>query len=247
MSNENDLKQMIELNKVLLAEVEALRSKVVAAGVPDFKQPQKNPDGSLKPLKLDLGCGNDARRNQETGFIGVDIEARPGVDVVWDLTKAPWPWADNSVDEVFASHLVEHLPGMDHELEIVNGKIVKKTIYPRAVFFNEMWRVMKEDAKAMIATPHWASNRAYGDVSHVWPPVSEIFWYSLMPGWRKVNQVHLANVYTCDFLPSVGYAPGPELTGRNPEFCKFALANYKEAAADMLTTLVAKNKNPPKT
>ncbi|MCX6991550.1 MAG: class I SAM-dependent methyltransferase [Kiritimatiellaeota bacterium] len=31
------------------------------------------------------------------------------MDVVTDLEKTPWPWKDNSVDAVYASHTLEHL------------------------------------------------------------------------------------------------------------------------------------------
>ena len=115
------------------------------------------------PLKLDLGCGI----HKQVGFHGVDVRKFEGVDTVADLRKK-WPWRDNSVAEVHCSHFVEHL-----------------TAPERIHFVNELHRVMEKGAKATIITPHWASCRAYGDLTHQWPPVSEFWWYYLSKSWRE--------------------------------------------------------------
>jgi len=43
------------------------------------------------------------------GWVNVDCRPLPGVDVVCDLEQIPWPWKDNSVDEILMSHCLEHL------------------------------------------------------------------------------------------------------------------------------------------
>jgi SAM-dependent methyltransferase len=168
------------------------------------------------PLKLDLGCG----KNKAEGFVGVDSVAFDGVDVVADLRKR-WPWADDSVDEIRASHFVEHLEPDE-----------------RIHFANEAYRVLKKGGKVSIIVPHWSSTRAYGDLTHKWPPVCEFWLYYLNADWRKTNAPHNAD-YTCDFdgNPTFGYAPGPALTGRSYEYVQFALQHYRECAADMIATL----------
>ena len=62
----------------------------------------------LSNLKLNLGCGN----NKYDGFLNVDKFGEP--DINWDLEKFPWPWEDNSVDEIRIIHVLEHL-GKDTE------------------------------------------------------------------------------------------------------------------------------------
>ena len=178
-----------------------------------------------EPLKLDLGCGV----RKQPGFLGVDVRAFPGVDVVCDLT-GPWPWADNSVDEVFASHVVEHF-----------------TAAQRIHVFNELGRVLKPGARATVITPHWASGRAYGDLTHQWPPVTEFFYFYLNRAWREgqPGQPETANAphndfYTCDFDHVCGHGLHPALLTRGQEFQAFALQFYKEAAQDLHTTLVKK-------
>jgi hypothetical protein len=50
---------------------------------------------NIKPKKLDLACGT----RKKDGFTGVDSVEFDGVDIVWDLTKFPWPWETDSVEE----------------------------------------------------------------------------------------------------------------------------------------------------
>jgi SAM-dependent methyltransferase len=169
-------------------------------------------------VRLDLGCGT----NKKEGFIGVDSRAFDGVDVVCDLAKTPWPWADNSVDEVHCSHFVEHL-----------------TAEERIVFVNELYRVLKPGAGALIVVPHWNSHRAYGDLTHRWPPVSEMWFYYLAADWRKVNAPH-NDFYTCDFDVTWGYTMRQDLIGRNEEYRNYAIANFKDAAQDIIATMKAK-------
>lgn len=165
-------------------------------------------------LKIDLGCG----KNKREGFLGVDSIAFEGVDVVADL-RQKWPWEDDSVDEVHASHFVEHL-----------------TAPERIHFVNELYRVLKKGGKAMVITPHWASCRAYGDLTHQWPPVSEFWFYYLKEEWRAVNAPHNQD-YRCNFDTTWGYSQHPSIVPRNQEFQQFALQFYKEAAQDMVATL----------
>ena len=118
-------------------------------------------DVKLMP-KLDLGCGV----NKKPGFIGVDCLKLDGVDEIVDLKK-PWPWKDNSVAEAHCSHFVEHLTGRE-----------------RIFFCNELYRVLVPGGTAQLITPHWSSARAYGDMTHQWPPVSEFWFYYLDKPWR---------------------------------------------------------------
>lgn len=166
-------------------------------------------------MKVDIGCGKAKRE----GFIGVDVRPFEGVDVVHDVATVPWPWPDGSVDEIHASHLVEHLTGAQ-----------------RIFFVNEAFRVLKPGAKATIVTPHWASCRAYGDLTHQWPPVSEFWFYYLSTEWRAANAPH-NDAYTCDFSAVWGYGLNQALHLRNQEYQQYAVANHKEAITDIIATL----------
>jgi hypothetical protein len=174
-------------------------------------------------LKLDLGCG----QNPKEGFVGVDISKKAKPKVVHDLRKRPWPWKDNSVEEVFSAHFFEHLSGPE-----------------RMPFMDELWRVMKVDAKATIITPYWSSMRAVQDPTHSWPPVCEATYLYFNKKWREDNKLSHYPI-TCDFDFTFGYGPDPDIALRSAEFQQFALKHYTNAALDLHVTLT--KRGPSKT
>lgn len=60
-------------------------------------------DQKTTPFKLHLGCG----RRYIPGFYHVDVLPAPHVDRVGSATDLSWA-ADDSVDLIYASHLLEH-------------------------------------------------------------------------------------------------------------------------------------------
>lgn len=97
-------------------------------------------------MKLNLGAGNDKRE----GFINVDNSMLFGPDEVVDLNMA-WPWADNSIDDVIARHVLEHL-----------------RLAPTDVMRN-LYRILKPGAKALITVPHPRSDAYLNDPTHRTP------------------------------------------------------------------------------
>jgi hypothetical protein len=97
-------------------------------------------------LRLNLGCG----MNHRQGYVNVDRFGEP--DVRHDLETFPWPWADDSVEEIVLSHVLEHL-GQDPDvfLEI----------------FKEMYRVCRGGATVRIIVPHFRHDYFYSDPTHV--------------------------------------------------------------------------------
>lgn len=178
-------------------------------------------------IKLDLGCGS----KKKDGYIGIDRIKFDDVDVVVNLGNEPLPFENMSVDEVHASHFIEHLTAIE-----------------RCQLMNELYRVMKVDAKATIIAPHWASSRAYGDPTHQWPPIGEMWFYYLGKKWRDENapatdQQHWSYGYKCDFDCTWGYGMHQMLMTRNQEFQQFALNFYREAAQDIHATLTRRGDN----
>lgn len=172
-------------------------------------------------IRLDIGCG----KNKQPGFIGLDQYKLPGVDIVCDLRKK-LPYKDGSVDEIHCSHFIEHL-----------------TAQERVNFMNEIYRIMRVGAKATLIAPHWCSNRAYGDMTHCWPPISEMWFYYLSQKWRDDQVPHTdkkynKDGYNCDFDATWGYSVHPAIQTRNQEYQQHAMGFFKEAAQDIIATLI---------
>jgi len=93
--------------------------------------------------KLQLGCGKD----KYSDYLNVDICPEYNPDLVWDLEKFPYPFKDNTFEEVIGSHIIEHF------------------IEPR-IIMDEIWRVSKHEAEVILYTPHWSHWAAYADITH---------------------------------------------------------------------------------
>lgn len=93
---------------------------------------------------LDVGCG-DAKK---PGAIGLDSVALPGVDVVHDLTKYPWPFENGSFDKVYLMNVIEHLPA------------------PLQVF-EEVHRILKPGGSVEVEVVYWNHRHAVSDPQHV--------------------------------------------------------------------------------
>ena len=168
-------------------------------------------------MKLDLGCGPKPKE----GYIGVDIRDYGRSDIIiQDLRgPGPWKWDDCSVDSVWSHHFVEHLKARE-----------------RMHFANELFRVLKPGGTAEIIVPHWCSGRAYGDLTHEWPPVSEFWFLYLSRSWRESQAPHSCDDYSCDFVVDWGVQLRPDVASRNQEYQQFASVFYREACQDIVAT-----------
>lgn len=186
----------------------------------------------VAPIKLDLGCGE----NCQPGFVGVDLYA-PSAQVKLDLMATDyylhnrvflkqWPWKENTVDEIFCSHFIEHIPHTQ-----------------RWSFFEECYRIMKLDATMRIFVPNWKSERAYGDMTHEWPPVSAFFFYYLNRSWREANKLTYGPyALKCNFEHQAGpTSMSPAFADRNHEVQMFACTHHCESFPDMWVTLTKKS------
>lgn len=69
-------------------------------------------------MKLNLGCG---KRVLE-GYINCDTRDLPGVDKILDI-RDKLPWGRNTVDEVEASHILEHVEA--HKTKTILGEMFR--------------------------------------------------------------------------------------------------------------------------
>jgi len=115
--------------------------------------------------RLHLGCGRDIR----PGWVNLDAHALPGVDVVADLDACrvkPLPFHDNSFDEFYGCHVLEHL----------------RDPLP---LMQELHRIASPGAVAVFRVPHGASDDAHEDPTHVQRYFPNSFpYFSQLAYWR---------------------------------------------------------------
>lgn len=172
-----------------------------------------------KPLKLDLGCG----QMKAEGFVGIDKYPAAGVDEIVDLFSFPWPWADDSVMEVRCSNFFEHIP---KEL--------------RVRFMEELWRVLKPGHGALIITPHWQHERAYGDFTHEWPPITPWTYLYFDKNWREREKLtHGAYAIKCDFAISFPFEQiEPQWSVKSQEARGYAQRHYNNVSTELIAQVV---------
>jgi len=90
-------------------------------------------------VKLNLGCG---KRILE-GWINVDYFEGEGVNIIHDLNSIPYPWKNNSIDEINCRMVLEHLD------------------IPVYDFLKEIHRILGKEGQITITVPHFTSWGAY--------------------------------------------------------------------------------------
>ncbi|MEK6823656.1 MAG: methyltransferase domain-containing protein [Nanoarchaeota archaeon] len=108
----------------------------------------------IKSVKLHLGCDKSYRE----GWVNVDFKNSFKHDIDHDLNKFPWPFKDNTFEELTANNVIEHL---NNPLEVMK----------------EIWRISKPGARVNIAVPYYKSFNAFRDLTHV----SFFTWDSFSP------------------------------------------------------------------
>ena len=94
-------------------------------------------------VKLNLGCGKDIKKD----YLNVDFEKFEGVDKIFNLNKIPYPFKNNSIEEILMYNILEHL---DDPYGIMK----------------ELYRIVKPNAGIHIQVPHFSSNSVWGDIQH---------------------------------------------------------------------------------
>ena len=92
---------------------------------------------------LDIGCG----KNKLPGATGMDRVALPGVDVVHDIERVPWPFPENEFDVAHASHVLEHVREFLAVMEQIH-------------------RVLKPSGRLVVKVPYYRHETAFRDPTH---------------------------------------------------------------------------------
>jgi hypothetical protein len=222
-------------------------------------------------LQLDLACGQNCKEGFEgvdvpgiRAYLDGEIERlrtkpertgaeltqlahlekhRPRIKHELDLTKFPWPWADNSVIELHSSHFLEHLPDIYVDAkgnEVPMGTPGAKDLF--FAFFDECWRVMAPGAWMTIVVPCLRNNRAFQDPTHRRFYPAESFFY-LFKEFRVVNHLDHYNV-KCDFIGNIDPTVMMEMNARAPEVQHRMMNENWNAIVDWAVRLKAVKPGP---
>lgn len=109
------------------------------------------------PVVIDLGC----RANKVPGAVGFDLRPGAGVNVLANI-EAGLPIRSNSVDVVWARHVLDHV----HDL---------------IGLMEELSRICRPGGRVEIAVPYYTSRGAFRDPTHVRYMTEDTFQYFELP------------------------------------------------------------------
>jgi SAM-dependent methyltransferase len=110
--------------------------------------------------ELLIGCGNNPDKRIKhgdakdwTNLTTLDIDPSCNPDVVWDLNVLPYPFEDNTFDEIHAYESLEHC-GRQGDWRFFFAQ------------FEELHRILKPDGLLCGTVPAWDSPWAWADPGH---------------------------------------------------------------------------------
>lgn len=94
-------------------------------------------------MKLHIGYGQDPKK----WYINLDGIKLPGVDIVHDLEIFPYPFKDNTFDEIYSAHVLEHMSDL--------GKVME-----------ELTRIGKNGTEIKVIVPYFTNPWTWADYTH---------------------------------------------------------------------------------
>ncbi len=119
-----------------------------------------------KPVVVELGCGLRKR----PGAIGIDRQDSPQVDIIQDLEEGLPFLPDSSIDELHASHLLEHIEDFEG-------------------LMREIVRVLKPEGRCHVTVPHFTNPYGYSDYTHKRTFGLYTFYYFVAPEQQLSRKV----------------------------------------------------------
>jgi predicted SAM-dependent methyltransferase len=132
-------------------------------------------------VKLNLGCGH----NKRDGYVNIDKYPVVSPDMLWDLEQTPYPFETNSVAEIAATHVLEHL---GQSTDVFLG-IIK-----------ELHRILKPGGTIDITVPCYRSDAYWGDPTHVRPVTPAMLYLFSKKNCRMFAERRWPHTPLADYL-----------------------------------------------
>jgi len=179
-----------------------------------FKDNVKERLKSQKFIKVELGCGPNKKISDA---ISVDMVNLEGVDIVANINKG-LPFEDNSIDEVYSFHFLEHVSNLEFVLK-------------------EIHRVLKPNGKNIGTVPHFANPYFYSDPTH--NSFFGLYSFSYFDKEQKLFKRKVPTFYMSEFFevtniklgftsPFVGRYGFKKLIGLFVNLCRYTKEFHEE-------------------
>ena len=126
---------------------------------------------------LSIGAGME----RIDGAVHLDRVSLPGIDIVWDIERTPWPMGTGCWDKVVANDVLEHVNNIIGVVDEIN-------------------RVLKVGGVLEAQVPQWGTINTAIDPTHVrafteltfdyWCPATELgdkYWWYTNTAFKKVS------------------------------------------------------------
>ena len=127
---------------------------------------------------LSIGAGTE----RIDGAVHMDRVPLPGIDIVWDLEKIPWPMGSGCWDKVVATDVLEHLAELIPVMDEINRILVKGgTLELQVPLWNTInWAIDPTHKRAFtpLTFDYWCPDTMLGGK----------YWYYTKTAFKKVSE-----------------------------------------------------------
>ena len=140
--------------------------------------------------RLNLGAAKSIRSHDDGGWVNCDIERGPGIDLCFDANLR-WPFPDGYFEEIYASHILEHLTNLKGAMKEAHRTLKPNGIFEIRVPFGPIGTFCNDEPEHELAffptslTPYLTGNNGNTSLDYNWEAplfkmdtceVIRIFW-----------------------------------------------------------------------
>lgn len=146
-------------------------------------------------MQLLIGCGSSRDKRlsvngaEWNGLVTLDHFEAHHPDILYDLEDIPLPFDDNSIEEIHAYEVLEHL-GTQGDWRFFFDQ------------WSDFWRILQPDGHFYATVPMPLSPWAWGDPSHRRVLPVECLTFLTQPAYDQVGQTPMSDfreIYKADF------------------------------------------------